>query len=157
MTFRPGLTSRLKLSGVHPELVRVVVRAYETSEIDFSVVYGRRTAAQQKAIFDAGGSKTLDSRHLTGHAVDLVPYVAGKQHPGNWAMFFTLAEGVWLAAADMGVPLRWGGVWDREFLKLDRAHLDDEVHAYTAREKARGNLRILTDGAHFELPRAIYP
>ena len=60
-----------RLSGVHPDLVAVVQLAIQLSDIDFQVIEGVRSKARQLQLVEAGASKTLNSRHLTGHAVDL--------------------------------------------------------------------------------------
>ena len=63
------------LEGVHPDLVKVVHRAAALSDIDFTVLEGLRTVARQKQLVKAGASKTMNSRHITGHAVDLAVLV----------------------------------------------------------------------------------
>jgi len=70
--------SRDKLAGVHPDLVRVVERAIELTEIDFVVTEGLRTVERQKQLVAAGASATMNSRHITGHAVDVAALVAGE-------------------------------------------------------------------------------
>ena len=63
--------SRKALSGVHPDLVKVIDKA-DALGAKFVVICGRRTIEQQRALVAQGKSKTMHSRHLTGHAVDLV-------------------------------------------------------------------------------------
>ena len=78
MTFKLGVRSRERLQGVHPDLVRVVELAIQLTPVDFTVLEGLRTLERQKALVAAGSSKTLNSRHLTGHAVDLGAWVDGR-------------------------------------------------------------------------------
>ena len=78
MGFKLGKKSLEKLNGVHPDLVKVVKRAIELTEIDFSVGEGLRTLEKQKEYLAKGATTTLKSRHLTGHAVDLFAFV-GKE------------------------------------------------------------------------------
>jgi peptidoglycan L-alanyl-D-glutamate endopeptidase CwlK len=78
MSFILGQRSLSELEGVHSDLVAVVKRAIEITPQDFSVHDGIRTIEQQKELVKSGASKTLNSRHITGHAVDLVPYINGK-------------------------------------------------------------------------------
>lgn len=125
-----GLTPRdmARLAGVHPDLVRVVVRARAAEA--FTVIEGLRTAERQAVLVAQGASKTLNSRHLTGHAVDLGPV------PLDWSdtgAFRRLAAAMKRAADDEGVPIRWGG----EF------------------RDQQG--RPWFDGPHFELCRVKYP
>ena len=65
--------SQQRLRGLHPDLVRVVHRALEITPIDFMVIEGLRTRERQKYLFDKGATRTLNSRHITGHAVDWPP------------------------------------------------------------------------------------
>ena len=76
-----GTKSLSKLNGVNQKLVDVVKLAIQLTEQDFSVNCGLRTLAEQKALLKSGATTTLNSRHISGNAVDLVPFVEGK---ANW-------------------------------------------------------------------------
>ena len=52
------------LNGVHPDLVKVVKRALEISDVDFTVVEGLSTLKKQKEYFNKGVSKTMKSKNL---------------------------------------------------------------------------------------------
>lgn len=112
--------------GVHPDLVRVVERAIQITEIDFVVVEGLRTKERQAELLKAGASKTMNSRHITGHAVDIAPIVAGKVR-WDWPLFHKLASAMKQAAEELSVSIVWGGDW-----------------------------RTFKDGPHFELNRGMY-
>ena len=77
MTYRLSQRSMQNLSGVHPDLVAVVKRAIEITEQDFSVIEGIRNIDRQRKLVAQGKSQTMNSRHLTGHAVDLAPPCLG--------------------------------------------------------------------------------
>ncbi len=127
MGFELGSASRGRLAHVHADLRRVVERAIELSTVDFRVLEGVRTKARQRALVAAGASRTMNSRHMTGHAVDLGALVGGRI-AWDWALYPKIAEAMKRAAKELGIPLVWGGDW-----------------------------RTLKDGPHFELPRAAYP
>lgn len=110
MGFKLGSKSLARLEGVHPDLVRVIHRAIEITPVDFSVVEGLRTKERQAELVAAGASKTMNSRHLTGHAVDIAPYVGGTIR-WDWPLFYQLAPAVKKAAAELGVKVEWGGDW----------------------------------------------
>lgn len=152
--YKLGKKSKAELKGVHPDLVAVVERAIELSVQDFSVHDGIRTFEQQKALVERGASKTLNSRHISGHAVDLVPYIGGKLR-WEWEPIYQIAEAVRVAAGQQGVPIRWGGVWDRMLTEHDEPP-EDLVTDYVARRRSVGK-RAFIDGPHFELPRSEYP
>lgn len=117
-----GKRSENNLLGVHPDLVRVARRALELSEVDFTVIEGRRTPARQKALVEAGASWTMNSRHLTGHAIDVAPYIGGTIR-WDWPPFYKIAEAFKKAAEELNVPIVWGGDWkvkDGPHWELDR-------------------------------------
>lgn len=108
MSYALGERSRKSLEGVHPDLVSVVERAIKLTEQDFMVIEGLRTVERQKKLLAEGKSKTMNSRHLTGHAVDLCPY------PVDWndhSKFKAIADAMKEAAEELNVPIEWGGDW----------------------------------------------
>lgn len=112
-----------RLAGVHADLVRVAMRAAELSEVDFIVTEGLRTMKRQRELVAAGASKTLKSRHLTGHAIDFAPVVGGEV-TWKWPAFPLIADAFKRAAKELGVAIVWGGDWtsfrDGPHIELDR-------------------------------------
>ena len=101
-----------RLIGVHPDLVKVVKRAIEISEYDFMVVEGLRTTETQKKYVADGKSKTMNSYHLTGHAVDLAPLENGSIDWSNKkGQFDAVAEAMKQAAKELNVEIEYGGDW----------------------------------------------
>lgn len=127
MTFKLSQKSIDRLTGVHPDLVDVVMLAIGKSEVDFAVLEGVRSLARQEQLVKAGASKTLRSRHLTGHAVDLGAIVSGQVR-WDWPLYHKIADAVKEAAAELSIPVEWGGDW-----------------------------RSFPDGPHFQLPWQEYP
>ena len=118
--FRLGAGSLRKLEGVHSDLVRVVKRAIEITTVDFTVVEGMRTLETQRAYVASGASKTLDSAHLTGDAVDVAPWIDGKIPWNNTLAFQEVAEAMFAAADEFGIPIQWGADWDLDGIRVDR-------------------------------------
>lgn len=116
------------MQGIHPDLRRVMDRALQESPLDFVVIEGLRTKERQKQLVASGASKTMNSRHLTGHAVDIVPIGPNKKAAFDWPLYNRLGPAVKEAAAREGVAIVWGGDW-----------------------------KSFKDGPHFELDRAVYP
>ncbi len=110
MRYKLGPGSRSHLKGVHPALVKVVERAIEITTVDFTVLEGLRTPERQKALYEAGASQTLNSRHITGHAVDLGAWV-DDQIDWSWPLYHKIAIAMKAAAAELGVTIVWGGDW----------------------------------------------
>ena len=127
MSFKFGKRSQDKLLGVHPDLIAVMDRAIELTEIDFAITEGVRTEERQKALVASGASTTMKSRHLTGHAVDVAAFV-GKELRWDWPLYGKIAEVVKAAAKEVGVPVEWGGDW-----------------------------KSFPDGPHFQLPWRTHP
>jgi len=138
-----GARSLSRLEGVHPDLVRVVKRAAEMSNLDFTVLEGVRTIARQRELLKIGATSTLNSRHLTGHAVDLGVLI-GRDVRWDWSLYLKLGEVMRAASLNEKVPIRWGGTW-----KL--------LSAIEGPITAKILSRSFPDGPHFELPRAKYP
>lgn len=101
--------SHAALQGVHPDLVRVVHAASLTCP--FIVTEGLRSMARQQELCAAGKSQTLRSRHLTGHAVDLVADAGAGQVSYGEADMRRVADAMKQAAGTLGIPLEWGGDW----------------------------------------------
>jgi peptidoglycan L-alanyl-D-glutamate endopeptidase CwlK len=122
-----GKRSLKKLEGIHPDLRRVLDRAIATTTIDFTVLEGLRTIKRQHQLYDQGATKTMNSRHLSGHAVDIAP-LAGRSVSWEWPLYYKLADVVKAAAVYENVKIQWGGDW-----------------------------RTFKDGPHWELPWREYP
>lgn len=108
MTFKLSQRSLNNLKGVDEDLVAVVKRAIEITEIDFGVTEGIRTLDRQEELFKKGLSKTMKSKHLIGRAVDVVAYVDGKV---SWEKedYYPIALAMERAAIELNVKIRWGG------------------------------------------------
>lgn len=154
MAFSLGKKSRAELEGVHPDLVKVVELAITLTPQDFAVHDGIRTLEEQKKLVAAGASQTLNSRHITGHAVDLVPVIEGKLR-WEWEPIYKIADAVRSAALQLGVPIRWGGAWN-VLLTETTAPVANVLADYVNTRRAEGK-PAFTDGPHFELPAQSYP
>lgn len=127
MAFKLSTRSRKRLEGVHPDLVRVVERAIQITPIDFMVTEGLRSVTRQAELKRAGASQTMNSRHLSGKAVDVAAMI-GRDVRWDWPLYPKIADAFKQAALELGVPIVWGGDWTS-----------------------------LKDGPHFELDRKAYP
>lgn len=111
MGFKLSSRSESNLNGVDERLVRVIHRALEISSADFGVIEGLRSMRKQEENVRKGVSKTMASRHLTGHAVDILPSAI---KPGmNWDLkyFIPILKAIKQAGDELGVPLRFGINW----------------------------------------------
>lgn len=124
---------RARLEGVHHDLVRVVERARQA--VPFIVTEGLRTRDRQARLVASGASRTMNSRHITGHAVDLAYWlddgdsaVEQGEIRWDWPLYEQIGAAMKATAKDLGVPIIWGGDW-----------------------------ASFRDGPHFELDRKAYP
>lgn len=122
------------LTGIHPDLRRVMDRALQDSPLDFVVTEGLRTLERQRELLRIGATTTLDSRHLTGHAVDLYAWVDlnlnGRvefEEMANPRLMRRIADAIKAAARAENVPIIWGGDW-RTFKDLPHFELDRRVY-----------------------------
>ena len=99
-----------RLKGVHPDLIKVVQSAIAISKVDFMVLEGVRSVERQKALVAAGASQTMNSRHITGHAVDLGAIV-NKQICWHPAVYDKIADAMLESAAKLNVQIICGASW----------------------------------------------
>ena len=114
------------LLGVHVDLQRVVKRAIHLTTVDFVVIEGLRTKERQRELLAAGASRTLNSRHITGHAVDLSAWLGTVR----WepALYVPIADSMKAAAKIERVPIQWGfdlWGWDSPHFQLTRRQYPD--------------------------------
>ena len=124
--YKFGTRSISRLQGVHPDLVRVMEKSITNSPHDFSITEGLRTSERQRELVAQGASRTLMSRHLTGHAVDIAIIKDGKA-VWDFPLYQEAADHIKKVAEAEGAPIIWGGDW-----------------------------RGLRDGVHYELDRKVY-
>ncbi len=111
MTFVFSERSKQRMEGIHPDLVSVMALALERTPVDFTVLEGLRSLDRQKQLVAKGASKTMNSRHLSGHAIDIAPLDDQGDVSWSWPLYHQLAPVVKQAAKDLGVDLEWGGDW----------------------------------------------
>jgi peptidoglycan LD-endopeptidase CwlK len=119
--------SLAQLKGIHPDLRRVCDLALNLSTIDFMVIDGVRTLEEQQVHVANGASKTLNSRHLHGYAVDVAAMVGGKI---RWedAYYRPIGAAFVSASGRLRIPIVWGGTWrwkDWGHFELDRKRYPD--------------------------------
>ena len=127
MTFSFGNRSKERLNGVHPDMVKVMEEAIKESPLDFSITEGLRTRERQQELFSAGKSQTMNSRHLTGKAVDIAVIRDGEV---TWDLRYyrIVTDHIKKVAKSLNIPITWGGDWVS-----------------------------FRDGPHYELNRSVYP
>ena len=143
-----GTVSWRNLAGVNPKLRLLCEEAIKESPIDFRVTEGLRTLSRQKHLVSIGASRTMDSRHLTGDAVDLVPWDGGPRW--EWPLIYRLADHIRSVALIHSISLRWGALWDVYSFTYTTKPTEELVTAYVNRMRAKGR-KVFLDGPHFEL------
>ena len=116
MSFRLGTNSIKNLTGVDGRLIEIADLAITLSTVDFGIpsTGGLRTTEDQAELFAEGVSKAdgvnNKSYHQSGMAVDVFAYVDGK---ASWDKLdlSLVATAMLQAAAQLGYPLKWGGLW----------------------------------------------
>ena len=149
MSFKLSQRSLDRLEGVHTDLVYCVKDAIGMSKIDFGVICGMRTEAEQRELVDKGASQTMASKHLTGHAVDLMAYVGSR---ASWELnlYDDIADAMAQAARNNNVTIRWGAAWSVDDIRLWNGTMEDAMNSYIDLRRSQGR-RPFIDGPHFEL------
>ena len=111
MTYQLTVKSKMRLDGVHRDLVKVVMRVYEITDANFFVLEGVRTLEQEQENFAKGASQTMHSRHLTGHAIDIGALDEKGVLTWDYPLYTHLSKFFLDAAKEFGVDLEWGGNW----------------------------------------------
>ncbi len=149
-----GDASLKNLEGVHPDLAWVVGYAIKTSEQDFSVVDGMRTADEQAENVRTGVSQTMKSKHLVqkdgwAHAVDLVPWINGR---ARWELgaCYRIMEAMRWASFNRECLLRWGGAWVPLYQETPLQTPEKLVAAYVERKRSVRKPAFI-DGPHYEM------
>lgn len=147
MSFVFGEASKARMKGLHPSLIRVLERAIQLSEIDFTIIEGVRTHARQQALYAQGRTKpgpvvtwVRTSNHEPkndgyGYAVDIYPYPVSlvlSQKPAQYEpLFDKIAVAMFKASKELSIPIRWGANWDMDNMPRERGETDNphfELH-----------------------------
>lgn len=149
MAFKLSKRSLSKLEGVKPPLVKAVHRAIEITKIDFGVTEGLRTTARQKQLIKQGASQTMNSKHLTGDAVDVVAYI-GSRISWELNLYDDIADAFKQAATELGVRIRWGAAWNIPDIRQWNGTMEQAMMHYVDARRREGK-RPFIDACHLEL------
>ena len=149
MTFKLSTRSQAKLEGLDERLIAVVNSAIFKSKIDFGVICGMRTKKEQEALVAKGASQTMKSKHLDGHAVDLMAYIGSR---GSWELnlYDDIADAMAESAREVDAPIRWGAAWTVPNVAYFDGTMEDAMNSYIDERRSQ-NRRPFIDAPHFEL------
>jgi len=154
MAFKLSGRSLNKLEGVHPTMVDTVKRAIELSKVDFGVIYGVRSLAEQKRLYEAKRSQTMKSKHLVqedgySHAVDLMAY-DGSDPSWDIVMYDDIADAMKAAALETGAKILWGASWHIDDITKWDGTMQEAMNAYIDLRRSQSRTPFI-DGPHFQL------
>jgi peptidoglycan L-alanyl-D-glutamate endopeptidase CwlK len=112
------------LESLNEDLQELMTEAIKW--VDISLIEGKRSRKRQAELLKIGATKTLNSKHLTGKAVDFAPYHDGIDW-NNRENFIYNAGVIYGIATQKGIPVRWGGDWN-ENGDLSDNDFDDLCH-----------------------------
>ena len=110
MNYKLGKKSRTRLVGVHPDLILLLGTAIQITPVDFTVLEGLRTKERQARLLEEKKTTTMNSRHLTGDAVDIGALIDGKIS-WDWQYYEDIYGAVCEASRQLGIEFEWGGNW----------------------------------------------
>lgn len=149
MAFKLSTRSKERLIGVEPDLIKVVRRAIEITDIDFGVTEGLRSLEKQKELVAKGASQTLKSKHIEGKAVDLVAYL-GSRISWEITLYDNIADAMKQAAIEYNVPIRWGAAWHIPDITKYSGTMQEATDEYVKLRISQGR-RPFIDAPHFEI------
>ena len=99
--------------GVNADLIKVLKRAQALSKVKFHIHEGLRTLERQREMVRRGWSKTMDSEHLKGRAVDV--RADGDPAVGDLdrKKYEEINRAMRQASEEAGIPVEWGGDWKK--------------------------------------------
>ena len=149
MTYKLSQRSLDRLEGVDQGLQAVVKSAIGATKTDFGVICGLRTIEEQRELVAKGASKTMNSKHIGGNAVDLMAYIGSR---GSWELnlYDDLADAMKEAAIVLGISVRWGAAWHINDIRKWDGTMEEAMNAYVDLRRSQGK-RPFIDGPHFEL------
>lgn len=110
MAFTLSRADERKLVGLNKNLVALVHRVALVTPVPFIVVEGLRTKGRQRQLFAQRKTKTLNSKHIIGRAVDCAPMVNGVLS-WWWHDFTPLVQCAKECASEMSLPMTFGYDW----------------------------------------------
>lgn len=110
MAFILSKRSLDRMSGIHADLYAIVRLAIRLTKVDFTVLEGLRTLERQSELVKQRASKTMNSRHLTGHAIDLGAWINGRIS-WDWEHYHKINAAMKESAKKLNIPIEWGGNW----------------------------------------------
>ena len=148
MSFKLSQRSLDKLEGVHPDMVKCVKSAIEYTKVDFGVICGMRTEAEQRELVDKGASQTMASKHLEGLAVDLMAYVGSR---ASWELnlYDDIADAIKKACINQSKQVTWGAAWHKKLNEWSGTS-EELMNSYIDLRRSEGR-RPFIDGPHFQL------
>ncbi len=109
----PVANHAANLRSINPTLADVVRRAESLAGVRFVIGSGRRDAALQRKAVEWGWSRTHDSDHLDGNAVDLWPIDQDGAVNFDSKSQAEIVQAMKQAARELGVVLDIGADWKR--------------------------------------------
>lgn len=116
-----------RLNGVDKRLVDLAKQVAKITPIRFQITEGIRTKEKQEQLVKEGKSKTLNSKHLQGLAVDIMSCKEGYSQ----AKDIFILVGLFIAVAkQLNINIRVGALWDYSSTKdnnfIDAYHIQVE-------------------------------
>lgn len=125
-------SSKRNLVGVHPALIKVILRALQISPYDFGILCGVRTPTEQAKRLAEGATRTKGSYHFIqadgySHAFDFGVYVDGQyingDTPDELGYYRKVMQAIFTAAIELNVQIEAGGLW-RTFVDAGHVQLN---------------------------------
>lgn len=149
MSFKLSERSSSRLQGVNGKLIEAVHHAISVTTVDFGVIEGVRSVSRQKKLVNSGASQTMNSKHITGEAVDLMAYMDGRV---SWeiSLYDEVATAMKFGARETGLSIRWGAAWHVPSIAEADWSMEEIMNQYIDIQRTAGK-RPFIDAPHFEI------
>lgn len=107
----------LRLSKTDPRLLKAFTYAQQSfrnqTGLNVRITSGERTESEQRELVRIGASKTMQSAHLRGKAIDVAIFTKDGRACWDWPLYVEFAEHMKTAAKLELLPIIWGGDWKK--------------------------------------------
>jgi peptidoglycan L-alanyl-D-glutamate endopeptidase CwlK len=128
MIFKFSKSSISRLETVDPKLQTLAREVLKLSPIDFAITEGLRTPQRQAQLYRDRKTKTLNSKHLEGKAIDICPIIDNKLNYDSRDDIMFLAGLFYGVASQLNIEIRVGALWDNNSIAknnfIDAYHIE---------------------------------
>ena len=122
--FKLSKNSEDLLNTVDKDLQDLTRAVIKVSPFDFAITCGYRSQLLQEKYYKEGKTKTMSSKHTEGLAIDIVPFINGKQNYDAVEELLEILGAFKVVANQMNIKIRCGDNWNNGKLIKENSFID---------------------------------